>query len=334
VKKDSPRVLDGLASLRAVVEAAKPSSVCLVTSRRLAKELGWAVDEILNSGWLRAFVPDGEAAKEWAETEKLLARFVTLGLDRRSLVVALGGGTVGDAVGFAASIYLRGVRYAQVPTTLVAQADSALGGKTGVNFLGAKNQVGCTRTPIAIISDSRFLRSLAPEQIVDGLGEIIKCGFFADPKILALLEKETVASLPNSSRLAEIVERTAKVKLRLVVKDPMDLGARQLLNVGHTVGHAIEIGQGLSHGRAVLEGMAREIAAGARLGLTRPEVAARFATLLKKLRIQLDAKLDFDWSAVRRDKKVEGDEIVWPIVASVGKGRLVRIKLEKLKKNL
>ena len=158
-----PKILYSLSSLSKILKEEKPSKVCIVTSRVLAKKLKWAIGEINLCGGKIIFVPDDETTKEWAEVESLLKRFIKLNLDRNSIVLALGGGTVGDMVGFATAICLRGIRYIQIPTTLVAQVDSAHGGKTGINFLKYKNQIGSFHEPLVTVVDTRFLKSLAEE---------------------------------------------------------------------------------------------------------------------------------------------------------------------------
>ena len=170
------KVLYQIEDLKNILKKEKPSNVHLVTSKKIAEKLKWVFQTIGISRANIIYIPDGESAKTWNSLKDLLTKFSEKGLDRSSIVVALGGGTVGDLVGFACSIYLRGIRYIQIPTTLLAQVDSAHGGKTGIDFLSNKNQIGRIYEPIAIIVDSRMLKSLAEKQIVDGLGEIIKCG--------------------------------------------------------------------------------------------------------------------------------------------------------------
>ncbi|HEY4507621.1 MAG TPA: 3-dehydroquinate synthase family protein [Candidatus Paceibacterota bacterium] len=326
-----PRTLRSLAELRKLVAGRKPSRVCVVTSAKLAKKLRWAIREMGLEKASIAIVPDGEKAKEWKVLEKLLARLAALKLDRQSLIVILGGGTVGDLAGFAASIYLRGIDYVQVPTTLVAQVDSAHGGKTGINFLGAKNQIGTTCAASAVVLEPRFLASLGRNQLVGGLGEIIKAGFVGDPKILALLRKETLAELPRSARLAEIVRRSVVVKQRCVAGDLHDRGNRLLLNFGHTLGHAVEIEHGFSHGRAVIVGMLQELVLAEKLKLTPPSVRKELEALLASLKIKIDASPRGRWAAVRRDKKVAGKLVTLVVIAQPGKARLVKVPLSALR---
>jgi len=324
------RILHSLPALNTLLKEEKASSVCIVTSSALKNKLGWALKEI-NSPFTIALLPDGEEAKEWKEIEKLLKKFVHYKLDRNSIVIALGGGTIGDTVGFAASIYLRGIRYIQVPTTLVAQVDSAHGGKTGINFSNYKNQIGSFHVPIATIIETRFIHSLSREQVIDGLGEIIKSGLIKDASILRLLQNETVLSLIKSPRLPHIITKTISVKNYYVSKDFKDSKERQLLNVGHTFGHAIELKYKISHGKAVLIGMLQELAFTESLGLSDASVRVKLSELLMRLGISIDTNMKANWKTILHDKKIKGNKIEFPTIEQEGKSTLITLDLETLK---
>ena len=248
-------------------------------------------------------IPNGEIAKEWEQLEKLLTTFRDLNVDRGSVVIALGGGTVGDLTGFTASIYLRGIRYIQIPTTLLAQVDSAHGGKTGIDFCGYKNQIGSTYDPIAVVLDPRFLKSLEKKQIVDGLGEILKAGLIKDPSILSLLAKERVDTLVQSKRLPTIIRKTIHVKNWYTGKDQKKKGIRQVLNFGHTIGHALELTRHLSHGRAVIAGMLEELRITESMEYTNPSVRQNLMKLLHSLGITVDSSLRFNKKFCARIRK-------------------------------
>jgi len=301
------------------------SKLCFVVSNKILSQAESLIPLLTAPNALVIITGDGEQLKEWSFIEKILAEFVEKGLDRKSLVVAVGGGTVGDSVGFACSIYLRGVRYINIPTTLVAQADSSHGGKTAVNFKGYKNMIGTFHPAIATVIETKFLETLGPEQIIDGLGEIIKAGFIKDPSILKLLESETVGSLATSSNLESIIQKAIAVKLHYVKKDPFDKGVRQILNVGHTVGHAIELSNNLSHGRAVLVGMSKEFEICERLGLTHFSVRQKLNDLINKLGIKLLTDIEIDYKAVMKDKKIEANTLTLPIITKIGKSSLVKV---------
>jgi 3-dehydroquinate synthase len=327
-----PTIVYSLNSLNAILKKAKPSKVCIVTSDVLEEKLGWAIREIEHPDIEMILVPDGEDAKQWRELETLLQQFSELHLDRTSIVIAFGGGTVGDLVGFAAGIYLRGIPYIQVPTTLLAQVDSAHGGKTGINFLKYKNQIGMFNRPIATVIDVRFIRYLSQEQIADGLGEIIKAGFIKDKSILAILQKETLATLSESPRLMQLIKKSIKVKIDYTEKDFKDATVRQLLNAGHTIGHAIELKYKISHGRAVILGLIQELAFTESLGMTSPSVRDALLALLRHLDIDVDETMTADWPAITHDKKVSGKSIYFPVISKEGASKMILLDLDVLKK--
>ncbi len=328
------KIEHSLKSVRNILKKYKPSKVYVVTSKTLASKLDWAIREL---GLVKSdliLLPDGEAAKTWDNLQALLKKFSELNLDRSSILIALGGGTVGDIVGFAASIYLRGIRYLQVPTTLLAQADSAHGGKTGIDFLGLKNQLGTYYLPIATILDSRFLKSLSAEQIIDGLGEIIKAGLIKDPSILSILKKHQISDLAASADLVRVIDKSIAVKNYFVSSDSTDKHARQILNFGHTLGHGIELKYRLSHGRAVLIGMILELRLTEKLKLTKPGVGEDFEIFLQTIGIKLNTDMRPEWTTITHDKKVAGQNIAFPVVEYPGQAKMISLRLTTLKKSL
>lgn len=321
------KILPSLMAVKAFLKKQKASSVYLVTSRPLAKKLDWAIKKIGLDKTNIILIPDGEKAKEWKELEKLLKTFRRLNIDRKSMIIALGGGTTGDMVGFAASIYLRGIRYIQIPTTFLAQVDSAHGGKTGINFAGYKNQIGSTYSPIAIVLDARFLKSLEKKQIIDGLGETIKAGLIKDPSILSLLMTEKVETLVRSKRLTKIIEKAIRVKNWYVNRDPNEEAGRRMLNFGHTIGHALELAHRLSHGNAVILGMIEELRMTEKMGYTNPSVRQNLAKLLQNLGISIGRPLPVDKKVILSDKKMSGRILNLPVVEREGKSRIIRVPL-------
>ncbi len=328
------KILYSLDSLKDFLKKNKPSSICLITSDKLLKKLDWAIKGIASNDLKVITIPDGEDAKEWNQVENVLKKFIEFKIDRNSIILTLGGGTVGDLVGFSSSIFLRGIRYIQIPTTLLAQVDSAHGGKTGINFSGYKNQVGSFHEPLAIVIDTRFIKTLSSDQIEDGLGEIIKAGLIKDKTILSLLKNENVNTLSKSKKLIVIIKNTIKVKDFYTKSDYKDTGVRQILNVGHTIGHAIELKYKFSHGKAVIIGIMKELEISEMLGLTPMSVRKNLEILLNKLVISVDKKTLIDWDTVLHDKKIKGDSIAFPFIKSEGKAGLVNLKLETLKKIL
>lgn len=203
---------------------------------------------------------DGEKAKTFSNAAALVERFSSTRMRRDSIALVVGGGVAGDLAGFAASIFLRGIRVVHLPTTLLAQVDSSIGGKTGVNLGAGKNLAGTFHDPIAVIADVDVLSTLDQHQMLSGLFEALKSGVIADAKLFELIESDQWRQ-----RIEEVVDRSIAVKARIVTEDPKESGARKLLNYGHTIGHAIEAAldyEGLTHGEAVAWGMiaANEVA--------------------------------------------------------------------------
>jgi 3-dehydroquinate synthase len=234
-----------------------------------------------------AFVPQGEQSKSLADLETLYHRFAAMRLDRRSVVVALGGGVIGDLAGFAAATYLRGVALVQVPTTLLAQVDASVGGKTAIDLPSGKNLVGAFHQPRLVVADVKTLQTLPAHELRSGLAEVVKYGVIADAGLFAALERDAeqiVAGAPEV--LTPLVVRSCEIKADVVRQDPEERGLRAILNYGHTVGHALEtvLGYGvISHGSAVAIGMSTAAWLSVRLGLLDPEEARRQDTLLRRL---------------------------------------------------
>jgi 3-dehydroquinate synthase len=231
-------------------------------------------------------VAPGEGSKSMETLSRLLSGLAQGGFTRSDAVVALGGGVVGDLAGFAASVYLRGVKYVQVPTTLLAQIDSAVGGKTAVNLPEGKNLAGAFYHPAFVCADTATLRTLPREVFSDGMAELIKYALIRDKDMFAKLESGPPFSA-DSPQMEDLIARCVRIKSAVVAADEKDTGERMLLNFGHTFGHGIErlcARQGLpmTHGRAVALGMAAIARAGERFGLTERGTAERVAALLQK----------------------------------------------------
>jgi 3-dehydroquinate synthase len=276
---------------------------------------------------LRLPLPDGEAAKTAEVAIGAWEQLGAAGFTRSDAVVTVGGGATTDMGGFIAATWLRGVPVVHVPTTLLAMVDAAVGGKTGMNTGAGKNLVGSFHEPAGVVCDLDLLSTLPPAELVAGLGEVVKCGFIADPSILDLVEKDPSAALdPSSAELRELVERSIRVKVDVVVNDLREQGGkdghpgREALNYGHTLAHAVEKGTGYAvrHGEAVALGMVF-VAELARLtGHLDDETAARHATVLESvglptsLSASLSAagvqELGFDdlLATMRVDKKARG----------------------------
>ncbi|MDI6870008.1 MAG: 3-dehydroquinate synthase [Bacillota bacterium] len=278
-------------------------------------------------------VPEGEAAKQLGVVEELYHRALAAGLERDDLVVALGGGAVGDAAGFFAATYLRGLAFLQVPTTLLAQIDSSVGGKVGVNLPLGKNLVGAFHQPRAVIADPSVLRTLSLREFRSGLAEVIKHGVLADPELFARLEQwpplEAQASAwPSDDELAEAVRAAVAVKAAVVAVDEREAGPRMTLNLGHTAGHAVEAVTGFGpvrHGEAVAYGMAVAARLAQRLGLCPEKEAGRIVSLLARFglptrreELAAPAGVEDILRALSRDKKVRRSRVRWVLPRGIG----------------
>lgn len=273
-------------------------------------------------------VPDGEEAKDLATAGRLWSEMLAAGGKRDSAVVAFGGGSCTDLAGFAAGCFLRGIELIQVPTTLLGQVDAAIGGKTAIDLPGAKNSVGAFHHPSLVVCDTSLLATLPPGELRSGLVESIKMAFLLDPALLGRIEEGLEALLAGDpSALAPVVVGSVAAKVAVVEADPREGGARQLLNFGHTLGHAIEAAlgyRGLRHGEAVAYGMLFALRLAARRGLP-PADGARLAALLGRLGLPpLPPLAAGDLvAAMARDKKAREDGLVWVLPDQLGRGRSV-----------
>jgi len=270
----------------------------------------------------------GEACKNLTEIEKSCEWLAARGYDRRAAVVGIGGGAATDHAGFVAAIYLRGVPFALVPTTLLAMVDASVGGKTGVDLGAGKNLVGAFHQPRAVVADVGFLETLPARERIAGLAEVVKCGFIADAGLLDLLEESGPDLTVDAHR--DVIARAVRVKADVVASDETESGRRAILNFGHTVGHALEAasGYGLLHGEAVALGMVAALDLGAALGIGAPALADRARRLLARLGLPVDYERRFDAQAqagLTVDKKRRGSTIRFVFVPTPGDTRLVEI---------
>jgi len=270
-------------------------------------------------------LPDGEQHKNWETLNRIFDALLEHRCERGTTVIALGGGVVGDLGGFAAAAYLRGVPYVQVPTTLLAQVDSAVGGKTAINHPLGKNMIGAFYQPRAVIADTDTLATLPQRELAAGIAEVIKYGLIRDPVLFEWLEKN-MARLVNreSEPLAHAIERSCAIKAEIVALDEREEGVRVLLNFGHTFGHAIEAGTGYGtwlHGEAVGAGMALAARLSLRLGLIGQEEVQRVDSILKAAGLPLrapDLGVSRYLDLMGHDKKVEGGRIRFVLLKRIG----------------
>ena len=230
------------------------------------------------------FLPPGEKTKRLAAVESLAEQLATAGADRDALLLAFGGGVIGDITGFLAAIYMRGVPYIQIPTTLLAQVDSSIGGKTGVNLAAGKNLVGAFHHPTAVFADSDLLSTLPPTELRAGLQESVKAAVIRSPALFRTLEKSVdLIRAGDPVILTKIIAASIRIKAEVVTADEKESGLRMILNFGHTLGHAIEAATGfrkLLHGEAVAWGMIAALHLSLARGTITPEQFARMANLI------------------------------------------------------
>ena len=275
-------------------------------------------------------VPDGETHKSLATLNDVLTRLIELRAERKSLLIALGGGVVGDLAGFAAGVYQRGMPFVQVPTTLLAQVDSSVGGKTAVNHPLGKNMIGVFWQPKAVLVDTDCLRTLPDRELAAGLAEVIKYGAIRDAAFFDWLEEHIAALLARDPEaLAHAIVQSCRVKAAIVAADEREEGERALLNFGHTFGHAIETATGYAdwlHGEAVAAGMVLASRLSVHVtGLPRSD-AQRVETLLQRATLPVAApKLPLTrWLALMgHDKKVEGGVLRLVLLEALGRARVV-----------
>ena len=283
-------------------------------------------------------IPDGEKAKSMYWLSKILDELVTQRLERQEVVLALGGGVVGDVAGFAASVYLRGVSFVQVPTTLVAQVDSSVGGKTGVNHSIGKNLIGAFYQPRVVVVDPQALQSLPKREWVAGLAEVIKYGMIADLKFFEYLEQH-VEDLREQAEdvIPTVIRRCCEIKAEVVGGDERESGRRRILNYGHTVGHALETWgryRTWIHGEAVGIGMVQEATMAHFLGLCTKELVERQRDLIQDvgLPIVMPSMTFMElWGAMQHDKKVVKGQINCVLPTTIGKVKVVPLVRHRIR---
>ena len=274
-------------------------------------------------------LPDGEQHKDWATLNRIFDALLTHGADRKTVLYALGGGVVGDMTGFAAACYMRGVPFVQVPTTLLAQVDSSVGGKTAINHPLGKNMIGAFHQPRLVVCDLDALRTLPARELSAGLAEVIKYGPIADMAFFDWIESHIDALRAlDADALAHAVQRSCEIKAEVVGQDEREAGLRAILNFGHTFGHAIEAGMGYGawlHGEGVAAGMVMAAELSRELGLVDAAFVRRLRTLIERAGLPVrGAVIDAQDNAgrylqlMRVDKKAEAGEIRFVLIAGPG----------------
>ncbi len=336
--------VDEPARLTDAIARCAPSSLVLVTDSNVQRARGAVIDGALRKLALRVTrvtLPPGEVHKMLSTVGTIWDAALGAGVDRDALVVAAGGGVVGDLAGFAAACLLRGVRVVQVPTTLLAMVDSSVGGKTGFDHAAGKNLLGAFHQPSAVVADLGHLVTLSKRERAAGMAEVVKIALATDAALLDAVERDAIAlARGDIEALGPVVRAAIDAKIRVVRDDEREAGPRALLNLGHTVGHAVEAHGGYSrwlHGEAVSLGTVAEMRATAALGWTPPALVERGVALLASLGLptELDAtELAAAWPFVGNDKKRDRDAVKLPVVTAAGRAHVERVGLEALRRAL
>ena len=310
----------------------KATSIYIVTNTtieplyadRLTKTL-----ETLGKPVRRIVLPDGESYKDWKHLQLIFDALLTHGADLQTMLVALGGGVIGDMTGFAAASFMRGIRFIQVPTTLLAQVDSSVGGKTGINHPLGKNMIGAFHQPEAVIADLNTLKTLPPRELSAGLAEVIKHGVIADAQFLDWIEAHTQALLTcDTEAMAHAVLRSCEIKSAVVSADEREGGVRATLNFGHTFGHAIEAGMGYGkwlHGEAVGCGMVLGANLSCRLGQITQAELDRLTNIIQSMKLPIEPPkfgTERYMELMQVDKKTEGGTIRYVLLEKIGKAHI------------
>ena len=306
----------------------RAASALIVSNAVVAGHHGAALRAALTPHFERILtleLPDGEAHKNWTSLNLIFERLLSAGCDRKTVLFALGGGVIGDMTGFAAASYMRGVPFVQVPTTLLAQVDSSVGGKTGVNHPLGKNMIGAFYQPQRVVCDLDTLRTLPARELSAGLAEVIKYGPIADAGFLSWIEASLDALLARDAlALAHAVQRSCEIKAAVVGADEREGGLRAILNFGHTFGHAIEAGLGYGqwlHGEAVACGMVLASELSVRLGSMPAEFALRMRRLCERAKLPVQAPalgIERYLELMRIDKKSEGGALRFVLIDALG----------------
>ena len=310
----------------------KSSSIYIVTNTTVAPLYAERLTKTLGTfgKTVRTIVlPDGESYKDWKNLQLIFDDLLKFGADRQTMLVALGGGVIGDMTGFAAASFMRGVRFIQVPTTLLAQVDSSVGGKTGINHPLGKNMIGAFHQPVAVIADLNTLKTLPARELSAGLAEVVKHGAIADAQFLDWIEANAKPLLAcDTDAMSHAVLRSCEIKSAVVSADEREGGIRATLNFGHTFGHAIEAGMGYGewlHGEAVGCGMVLGADLSCRLNyITRAE-ADRLKKIIQSMNLPI-APPKFGGKRylelMQVDKKTESGQIRYIVLEKIGKAQI------------
>lgn len=317
----------------------RKKTYAIITDTNIAKIYRKELENLPEDFFIIAIDP-GETSKRLSTIEKLVSKLAKEGVTRNDVVIALGGGTIGDISGFVASIYMRGIEFIQIPTTLLAMCDASIGGKNGVDTSEGKNMIGTFYQPAAIFVQPAFLKTLPGEQLKNGLAEAIKMGAIMDKSLFTFIENNYKNILKKDTKiLNNIIEQCIKLKGKIVSKDMKETNLRKKLNYGHTIGHAIEKASGYSyqHGVAISMGMMLENIIALNKKITQKEVTHKITSLLKKIGLPVTAPKAIKEKArkaLRSDKKRDRETITMYLPISLGKSKAYQIPLNEIERVL
>lgn len=341
-KQNTSKIVIGKGVLKAAAEFYRmktsetgPSRICVVTDTNVAEyHLNNLEQQLsgLNIPVFHHIIPAGEEYKNLDTVSRIYDTLSNHQFGRDDMIIALGGGVTGDIAGFAAATFLRGIKHlVQIPTTLLAQVDSSVGGKTGVDLPQGKNLVGAFRQPDLVLIDPEVLNTLPERVFKAGMAEVIKYGCIRDPEILDMVSKDDY-----KDRIIELIERCVRIKIQVVEEDETEEGLRRILNFGHTIGHSVEkLGNftELSHGEAVSIGMAAAVKIGMSLGITSDRCDGRLTKILQafSLPTEITRSVEEVYGALLSDKKKQGDSIHFVLIEDFGKTLIKKIPVIELK---
>ena len=313
----------------------KATSIYIVSNTTVAPLYAERLTKTLNTYGkpVRTIVlPDGESYKDWKNLQLIFDDLLKFGADRQTMLVALGGGVIGDMTGFAAASFMRGIRFIQVPTTLLAQVDSSVGGKTGINHPLGKNMIGAFHQPAAVIADLNTLKTLPPRELSAGLAEVVKHGAIADAQFLDWIEANAKALLDcDTEAMGHAVLRSCEIKSAVVSADEREGGIRATLNFGHTFGHAIEAGMGYGewlHGEAVGCGMVLGADLSRRLNYISDADVQRLTSIIQSMNLPITPPkfgAERYMELMQVDKKTEGGQIRYVVLEKIGKAQIKNV---------
>ena len=285
------------------------------------------------AGWKTIVLKAGEQFKNQNAVDEVINQLIELNADRQSFIIGIGGGVVTDITGFVASVYMRGIKFGFVPTSILSMVDASIGGKNGIDVGVFKNLVGIINHPEFLLYDYSFLETLPDEEWINGFAEIIKHACIKDKEMFNFLDENSLAKFQSSYNLTgKLIEKNVDIKYNVVSNDEHETGERKLLNFGHTIGHAIENVSKLSHGNAISIGMAAACIISEKINGFSKADTQRVTALLSKYK--LPVSLDFDkektWNILQHDKKKSGTDMNFVVLDKIGKGSVKKIPLSDL----